>query len=464
MNLKTNAILAVAFAGLLAFVYFYEIKEGEEREAVEQREKKLLDFDGAEPKRFVIDRGDTTIELEKRDDGWFLTSPVESAADESALRQFVDNVRGAERERSIADSAAVAEDASLTQRYELATPLLELLVETDSTALDTIYFGPKNPTGAYVYAQQGGRNREIFTIRSWRYDSLDKGVFALRDRRVLPFDKKEVREIRVARPEGKMVLLKEEEDWRVKEPTDVPANLDAVDSLLSKIYNAKIDTFVAEVPSEDEIAGYGLAGLVNFEVSLILGEERAEKRLRLGATEDGIRYFARDLSRPPVFLVDSTIVTALLKPPHELRDRKPFKFDRSDVTRIEAGGRDERIVAEKDTSGTWQIVSPQSDRAPRSWKFNSLMTDLTEMEVVDFVSDNETNVAKYGLDDPSYSITLVAVDEPLLEVILGTSKSDLVYCMRRDVPSVYAIREDVAADLSLSLDQLLQKKPEAQEQ
>ena len=40
MNLKTNAILAVAFAGLLAFVYIYEIKGGEEREAAEEREKK----------------------------------------------------------------------------------------------------------------------------------------------------------------------------------------------------------------------------------------------------------------------------------------------------------------------------------------------------------------------------------------------------------------------------------------
>ncbi len=464
MNLKTNAILAVAFAGLLAFVYFYEIKGGEEREAVEQREKKLLDFDGSDPKRFVIDRGDTTIELEKRDDEWFLTRPVESAADESALRRFVDNIRDTERERLIADSGAVADDISLVRRYELASPLLELLVETDSTALDTIYFGPKNPTGSYVYAQQGGRNREIFTVRSWRYDGLDKGVFALRDRRVLPFDKKEVREIRVARPEGRMVLLKGDEDWRVKEPTDVPANLEAVDSLLAKIQNAKIDTFVAEVPSEAEIAGYGLAGLVNFEVSLIIGEERAEKRLRLGATEDGIRYFARDLSRPPVFLVDSTIVTALLKPPHELRDRKPFKFDRSEVARIEANGMDEQIVAEKDTADTWQVVSPESDRATRSWKFNSLMTDLTELEVVKFVSDNETDLSTYGLDDPRYSIKLMGAEKTVLEVDLGRSKAGLVYCMRRDVPSVYAIHEDVADDLSLSLDQVLQKKPEAQEQ
>ncbi len=464
MTFKTNAILAVVFAGLLAFVYFYEIKGGEEREAAEEREKKLVALNGANPLRFFIDRGDTTMELEKRNEEWFFTTPVESATDESSLRRFVDTIRDTDRERLIADSAAVADDPLLVGRFELDKPLLTLWVETDSTALDTVYFGPKNPTGSYVYAQQGGANREIFTVSSWRYDGLNKGVFELRDRRVLPFEKKNVREIRIARPEGRMVLLKVDEEWRVKVPTDVPANSVAVDSLLNKIRDAKIDTFVNEVPTEDAIAGYGLAGLVNFEVSLITGAERAEKRLRLGATEDGIRYYARDLSRPPIFLVDSTIVTALLKPPHELRDRKPFKFDRSAVKRIVLQKPGEEIVAEKDTAGIWQVVSPESERATRSWKFNSVMTDLVEMEVVDFVSDNETDLSLYGLDQPSYSITLDGEEETVLKVFLGALDDELIYCMRSDIPSVYGIREDVADDLSLSLDEVLQKKPDVQEQ
>ena len=59
---------------------------------------------------------------------------------------------------------------------------------------------------------------------------------------------------------------------------------------------------------------------------------------------------------------------------------------------------------------------------------------------------------------------LMGAEKAVLEVDLGKSRSGLVYCMRRDVPSVYAIHEDVADDLSLSLDQVLQKMPEAQEQ
>ena len=124
----------------------------------------------------------------------------------------------------------------------------------------------------------------------------------------------------------------------------------------------------------------------------------------------------------------------------------------------------EEIVAEKDTAGTWQVVSPESERATRSWKFNSVMTDVVEMEVVDFVSDNETDLSLYGLDQPSYSITLDGEEETVLKVFLGALDGELIYCMRSDIPSVYAIREDVADDLLLSLDEVLQKKPDVQEQ
>ena len=52
----------------------------------------------------------------------------------------------------------------------------------------------------------------------------------------------------------------------------------------------------------------------------------------------------------------------------------------------------------------------------------------------------------------------------VLKVFLGALDGELIYCMRSDIPSVYAIREDVADDLLLSLDEVLQKKPDVQEQ
>ncbi len=44
MGFKTNLIISAVFLGLLAFVYFHEIKGGEDRRLEAERAKQLVDF------------------------------------------------------------------------------------------------------------------------------------------------------------------------------------------------------------------------------------------------------------------------------------------------------------------------------------------------------------------------------------------------------------------------------------
>ena len=54
MKLKTNIIIGAIFALLLAFVYFYEIKGGQERRQAAERSKQLLDFKESEVERLTL--------------------------------------------------------------------------------------------------------------------------------------------------------------------------------------------------------------------------------------------------------------------------------------------------------------------------------------------------------------------------------------------------------------------------
>ena len=56
MRLKTNVVISVLFIALLGFVYFYEIKGGEERRVEAERERQLLDFSDHEVQKLTIDR------------------------------------------------------------------------------------------------------------------------------------------------------------------------------------------------------------------------------------------------------------------------------------------------------------------------------------------------------------------------------------------------------------------------
>ena len=455
MKFKTNAIIALVFAGLLAFVYWYEIKGGEERQVAEEKAGMVLDFGADEAVKLVLDRGDTLIVLEKRD-SWVLTEPIESATDEGAVERYIDDLARCRRERVVEDSASATDYPDAAARYRLDDPRLKVLVETGEGEQDTLFFGAESPTGSYVFASQSGPNPEIFTMRTFYFNSLSKGVFDLRDRRVLPFEKKEVQEIRLARPEGRIVLERRgKKDWYMRVPAQVPVDEDAVEEILTRLHNARVDTFVAERPDDEARARYGLAGIVNLEVSLLLGAEHREKRLRLGAARDRYRNYAMDLSRSPIFLVDTTLVRPLQQQARDLRDRKPLEFNRDEVVRIEVRGA-KTLAAEKDTTGAWMLVEPEV-RATRSWKFNNLMTDLEEVEVEEFVADQVEDMGAYGLASPGLRLKLMGEEgEDLLEVHLGEKKDDMVHLTKVGVPSVYLVSEYVLQDLALEVDDVVE--------
>lgn len=459
MKFKTNVVVGLIFLVLLAFVYFYEIKGGEERKAAAEKAKELLSFTQSEAQKLVIERRDTTIVLENRDGDWALTAPVTDAADQEAVERYLRNLQESERERVIVDSSDAVGDAEVAVEYQLDEPRLKVRLETEEEAFGALSFGADSPTETYVYVQQGGANPEIFTVRAWRFDNLAKSVFDLRDTRVLVFDKEEVEEIRLLRSDGQIVAARgEEESWRLREPVDALAEESAVDGLLNQLKNAKVEAFVDEEPDDEALGGYGLAPVATLEVSLIVGEDRAEKRLRVGTETEGGKYYARDLSSPQVFLVDSLLVNQLRKDVVELRDKKPLRFARDDVNRIELlNAVDEVMVAEKDTAGAWSIVSPEPRQA-KSWKLNSLMTDLEQLEVAGFADEGDPGFQAVK-ENVLLLFDLQGDGKKLLEArFVGDADGD-IYLTRDGDAAVYRIEEEDFADLDLRLEDVAQALP-----
>jgi hypothetical protein len=452
MRLKTNLVVGLVFVGLLGYVYFYEIKGREEQREAAEKSSQLLDFSDSDAEKLVIDRGDTLIVLENHDGDWVLQEPVQDAADQGAVERYLRHLNESKRERVIGDSATVAGDSGLADRYQLQPPRLKVLLETEGGVLDTLFFGADSPTERFVYVQQSGDNPEIFTVRAWIYDNLNKGVFDLRDRRVLNFHENEVREIRLGYVGSQIVLQRADEDtWEMQIPVEAPADEAEVDKLLKSLSGAQIEEFADEKPDEQVLSERGLTSAM-LEISLLVGEDRAEKRLHIGAQEGG-RYYVRDPSRVATFLVDSTLVQALQKRKFDLRDKEPIKFDKDAVSRIELHGSEQKIVAEKDTSGTWAIVEPEA-REAKSWKLISLLGDLEGVEVKEFVGDGVEDLAPFGLEEPQLRIILRAQGEEPLEVRLGGEKGNRIHLVRIGVPSVYLVEGKTLGKLDQNLDDL----------
>jgi len=461
MGLKTNLIVSGIFLGLLAFVYFHEIKGGEERRLEAERAKQLMEFSDHEARGLVIERGDSTIAIEKLPDRWVLQKPVQTDADQSAVERYLRALRETEVERIIEDSAAVTGDPGLLDRYGLDQPRLKVLLELVEGPRDTVLLGEDTPTERFAYARRSGDNPQIFTVRAWRFDNLDKGTFDLRDRRVLAFEKEEVRQIRLTRSApGDTVRLARESDgeWTLESPVAARADETSVRGMLNRLRDGKAEEFVAENPEEEGWREYGLtADLARLQVSLLLGDELAEKRLVVGLQAPGGDYYARDPSRAPVIRIDSALVHNLEKSIFELRDKRPLRLDRDGVRRLELVRRGEQpLVAERDSTGTWSILEPEL-REAKSWRLNSLLTDIDAIEVKEFVADGaDLDLGAYGLSEPAVTVTVGLQEEPSLEVRLGNELDGGVYLTRWGSSAVFLVDAEIVEMLNLELTDVAQ--------
>ena len=152
MKIKTNAIVGLIFLGLLGFVYFHEIKGGEERRLAAEKSKQLLDFKDTEVQRIELVRGDTTVVLEKGTNGWKLSAPVGDGADQDAVERYLRNLGESEREKTVVDSASAT--ASQAAKYGLDAPRLKVVLGLEDDTEQAVAFGADSPTDRFTYVQQ----------------------------------------------------------------------------------------------------------------------------------------------------------------------------------------------------------------------------------------------------------------------------------------------------------------------
>jgi hypothetical protein len=467
MRLKTNLVISVFFIALLGFVYFYEIKGGEERRVEAERDRQLVDFSDHEVHRLTIDHGDTLLVLERQDDIWMLTSPVHTDADADAVERYLRTLRETEVEGDpLRDSAAVAADPTVLEDYGLDEPRLCVHVSllVGDTSLDTLCFGDDTPTDRFTYVQRGGTGAspEVLRVRAWRFDNLDKSTFDLRDRRLLAFEADEVRRLRLQRPGEPVVeASREGGTWYLDAPLSRRADNRTLNSILTSLHNAKTDRVLHEVPTSQELEDAGLAPDDRaIELTLWIGDDRAEKRLRVGtgpgAEGEGGALKALDTSRPHLFLIDSTLVTKLRTPIADLRDKRIVRIDADSVAAV-ALHEDGAVVfsAQQDTSGSWTLIDAPG-RGAKTWRLNSLLSDLNGLEATRFAADAESHdqlvLAPFGLDAPQWSILVTRTDGTTWRLQVGARRDGEAFVLGDDVASVGVVVDDAVESLHLDLE------------
>ncbi len=402
MNPRTTGLLLLVAAALGAFVYFYEVRGGEQRKEAEQSAKRLFPgVQGTEVSFLSLTTTDgKTARAERKEGAWQLVEPLAFPGDAVNL----DGIAA-----SLADLASETEIESPQAAAIYGIDATSRIVRFGAAGKDyVLHVGKKAPVGSSTYVATGEQPSRIVTIPTYRATNLERSLDDLRDRRVVSFDRSTITSIEARWPEGHVKLERGDGGWKLLEPLAGPADEATIDTLLSNLGYLRADSF-EDAPGPD--AKTGLDQPV-FAVTLS-GKAGAEGgapptfQLAIGAEEGGKRLVRSQ--QPSLYRVAAQRLDDFPRTLAAYRFKELSHFVATDARSVELTLRDEggATLDEKIEHGDAGWVG--SPEAVDPGKAARLVSELARLRGSDIVSENasDAELAKLGLVPPRAHIRVL---------------------------------------------------------
>ena len=313
---RSLLILLVLAVGLGAYAYFVESKR--DPAATEKKERLFTIEAGAIDEVEVKVPTGTTTTLKKTGDAWTIAAPVSAPADSTTVSGITSALAAIDIDRVVDDNPA-----SMAQ-FGLEVPVATISFKAGGQT-HRLDIGNKTPTGSGLYARADDQKR-LLLIPAFHEETFKRSTFDLRDKRVLAFERDRVDSLSLAgRGAVAIDLTQKDGDWRMTTPIAARADFSPVDGLVGRVAQAQMTSVVSEGSplTPAELKTYGLDAP---QVVVTVGVVSTRATLALGGKKDDGAIYARDLSRPLVFTVESSLLTDLTKKPEDLRVKTVFEF------------------------------------------------------------------------------------------------------------------------------------------
>ena len=408
-------ILAVVLIGLVSYIYFVDSKRDPSGPTAKEKPFTSVQADDIEEIQ-VKSADNETTRLQKMDGKWNVVEPVQATADAGEMTTIASSLSSLEIQR------VVDENAGDLKQYGLEPARIEIGFRSKGQKdLRRLQIGQKTPTGSDLYARFPDQKR-VFLVSSYLDSTFNKNTFALRDRRILVFDRNMVDGLDLTSGTAKTSLAKSGSEWRLTSPISVRADFAAVEGALERLSSTQMQGIV-DAEGKDP-AKYGLAKPTG-TIAVKTGSSSAA--LTLGSTENALLY-AKDSSRPMVFTVAPVLKDDVIRTTADFRRKDLFDGRAFTATRAEFKRGDETIVLEKskgkDNMDVWKSSGKDVDAA----KADDLLTKATGLRAASF--DDKPNAS---LKTPALVVT-VAFGENKQETVTFARMGTDVFASRSDEP------------------------------
>ena len=396
----STLVLIVVLAGLGSYIYFVDSKRPAPAVGIDGGPAKdkvyALEVDQINEVKLTYN-GETSL-LRKSDSGWAMVEPVKTEADPAEAVSLAQALVNLELVRVLDENPGDLAPFGLTEP--------PIVVEFKGTGVSgSLKLGRKNPTQGELYAQKNGE-KAVFLVSSFQETNFNRTPFDLRDKKILKFDREKADTLTLSRAGQTMTLARAGSDWKVTGPVPSRSDYSAIEGLLTRLSTSNMSKLVDS--EGKDLATYGFDKPA---MSITIGAGSAKTVLEVGKTENDQTY-ARDVSRPLVFTIDTTLQDDVKKGFDEYRKKelfelRPFYVDRIRAVLDTAGGPKtyelEKVKGEKPTDPeSWKVtrVGGASHTADAQ-AMDDLLGKLVALKAESFV-DAKT---KTGLDQPALVVS-----------------------------------------------------------
>ncbi|MCX6339167.1 MAG: DUF4340 domain-containing protein [Candidatus Aureabacteria bacterium] len=437
-----NNVYAKSMGGNDILVVDKNIRQVIDKGVKDLRDRGVLDFEIGDLGKVQIISGDQRVELVQESGVWRLTSPVQGLADPDKVSGMLRKIKHAQVRDFTSDSP---KDLAV---YGLDKPRGEItLWDAKGQSSKTLLLG-KEAEKNVIYATRAGTDA-VVTVGDDVLKDLTRSPHELRDLKVTHLAQGGIEEIQIRSGDKKLVLAKAGEKWKIKEPEKKEAEGAQVQDLLRMLTELKVAEFVADKPVDYERYGKKEA------MEIVLKPRGGEaETILVGKKFDGGKkaYLKRARSEEICAVSADFLQRCSLDPLHYMK-RQVMDFNSSDVKKFTiTKSQKPRVVCEKSQGNEWQMVEPEKRRANAS-QINTILSNLSKLCAREFVEQSPNDLKKYGLDKPSYEVSLdleKGSSPPSLR-IGGKAEGGAYYAKLSDSSSVFTIPSSLEENLRKDL-------------
>lgn len=404
-------------------LFWHQRFQAAQRDAKSEAEKVLGFTDPAHVTAIELVTPKGLLRLSRANEVWRVVAPLATKAEDTTVVALLTHLSELKASRSF---PAANGDLSV---YGLLPPRFRVALTLEGGTTEGLLVGKKASFDGSIYVRAEGKDQLSLVPGELEFQ-VDKGLYDLRDKKVLDFDTAQVKRL-IVEPAAPYRAYNVQIDKGVYMlGGEVRADGAQVDGILSALANLRASEFVREAGESVALSDYAVeapAALVRVEL-----DSGQSQTVRFGkkTTGEKTEYFARrDGDEPVCRIAGDWVLGKLLVDVDTLRDKAIFHFEREQVQGLRLVRDGTSLEFARAGTADWKMTQPEPHEVKQS-KLNGLLYTLWDLKADKIWTESAEDHAlkEAGLFLPVTFVELLdSKREVLARLDLGLSREHQQY-------------------------------------